>query len=403
VERAKKSLEQYDLKGHIKDAIHQLELAKDKASPNADLNEIRKWLGRAYWLSYTETQSIEERTRAASYSAQVTNKNLDLAYLVQGLVALNEGTNLPEAVRLLFRANQLYRGENCETLVRLADACGQLGDTTNAAVYFENAGKVGKKSWSDYNTLGWYYSQTGNLEAALTNFDEALRQTRQGSPLAWRNLGGVLMLCHETNEAWQACNKSFKLRKTPEAYSLKGSILLYKQRWQEAADNFLLAQTGRPTDYQLLGNAGLALLKITNRVDRQAEARAYLSNAVDKAGLFMPDSSNCLVKADMGLYRAALRQTNEAERCLREALDQCSNDSQVLWDADAAYVMLRDRSKADPIIQREVELSPGDRWVLEDAIDSYRQLGEMDKVADLQKQLSELQKQLDKMPKSNHK
>jgi tetratricopeptide (TPR) repeat protein len=211
------------------------------------------------------------------------------------------------------------------------------------------------------------------------------------------------MLCHETNEAWQACNKSFKLRKTPEAYSLKGSILLYKQRWQEAADNFLLAQTGRPTDYQLLGNAGLALLKITNRVDRQAEARAYLSNAVDKAGLFMPDSSNCLVKADMGLYRAALRQTNEAERCLREALDQCSNDSQVLWDADAAYVMLRDRSKADPIIQREVELSPGDRWVLEDAIDSYRQLGEMDKVADLQKQLSELQKQLDKMPKSNHK
>jgi tetratricopeptide (TPR) repeat protein len=388
VERAKKSLEQFDLEGHIKDAIHQLELAKDKASPNTDLTETRALLGLAYWRSYRDTQSIEERTKAARESAAVTNMDSGLAYFVQGKVALDlDGPRLPEAIHLLSRANELYKEDNCEALVGLAVASSLSGDSNNAELYFEKARKVGRKSWSDYNNLGWYYSQSGNLEAAVTNFHQALDLTRQGSPLAWRNLGGVLLLQNNTNEAMHACNESLKLRKTPDAYSLQGSIFFYEKEWQAAADGFLLAQNGSRTDYQFRGNAGLLLLKVTNR---QAEAKGYLGDAVDMAEIVMRDSSNCLVEARIGLYRAALGQTNEADRCLRNALEQCPDNSSVLSAAIEAYTKLRDKLNADPLIQRQLEQSPGERSELEDAIDSYRQLGDTEKATRLQKLLDEL-------------
>jgi class 3 adenylate cyclase/tetratricopeptide (TPR) repeat protein len=391
VDRAADLLLRFDLPGNVAAAIRELHTAMDKASPHTDLTAARAWLSYAHWLRYHHLRSIEDRTQAARISATATNMDSGLAFFVQGLVAVDEG-QYAVATNLLNRANQLYSGEKCEVLVKLAEACRRLGNSPGAARYIDQAERVVGKRWNDFNSLGTYYDEVNLKEAARTNCEEAVRLAPD-SPFAWQNLEAVLLHADRTNEAMAALDHLLaahsNLRASPEAMSLRGTIFLNRGDNAAAADSFLAAARARPADYRFWGNAGLALRDLTGRMD---EAKACLSNSVEKAQLILHDNPDAVIMAKQGLYQAFLGRTNDSRRSLQQALGLSSNVQAVLDAAIPAYMQLGDKARATALVFWAVENSPEDNAVFSDALEALDQMHDKDLVEPLKRKREEWRK-----------
>ena len=344
VNRAGRELERFDLEGHLGKAISLLQRAIERGGsqvPPPDwLAQGRACLAYAHWRSYLETGAPADRQEAASQSAAATNGLSPLAYQVQGLVAL-EQTNFTEAVRLLTRANELSKGQDCDILVNLAEAQRRLGRAGEAALSLSSAYAVVNKPWHAYVSLGRYeYLYNTNLLTAQTNFEQALRMAPD-SPSAWIGFAGAMVNADKPAEALKAVDAVAhnipQLLRNPEFCSSKGTAYLARGDALAAARWFLAAADLRLSDYRFWRNAGIALHDITNR---QAEARDCFAKALRILDLSRSDNPNPVLLADTGLCHAGLGQSNEAVTAIGGALRQSGDNQQVRNSAGEALSLL---------------------------------------------------------------
>jgi tetratricopeptide (TPR) repeat protein len=342
--RATKLLERFDLEGNVPTAIGYLQKAIDhgaQQSPPPDwMSDARAWLAFAYWRRALQSNAPEDRQKALEQSATATNALNPLAYQIQGLVVLKQG-EITNAVSLLTRANELYLGQNCDVLVKLAEARMLLHRPEEAAADLASAYAVVRKPWNAYITLGRYeYIYATNAWSARTNFEQALCLAPD-SPLAWNNLAGVMVHLDQPAQALKAMDalsrKFPAVRQNPEFCSAKGSIFLDLTNTLAAAQWFLSAAELRPADHRFWGNAGIALREDPGQ---RAKSRECFRKALQLAQLSFKDNPSCLTLAQTGLYQAGLDLTNNALAALSEAVRQCPNNSQVHAVAAEGFRML---------------------------------------------------------------
>ena len=345
VDRAAKTLERFDLEGHTTAAIIDLQAAIERGgtrNPPPDwLADAHAWLGFAYWRQFLTTRNYSDGWKAREQSTAATNSLNALAYQVLGLMALKEGDPTNACV-LLSRANELQIGQNCEVLVRLAEANQLLGRPAAASNNLESAHAVAKKPWTAHLALGRYEFKHGtDLPAARTHLETALRKVPD-SPLAWNNLAGLLVNTDEPADALKYVDSLLgqfpRLRSNPEFCSSKGSIFLALLDPSQAARWFLEAAALSPSNYRFWGNAGLAQLRIRGA---EAQSHDHLTKAIQLAQLIYKNTPDCLVQAHISLYQAALGQKEEARINMSEALSKCPGDSQVRDAIEEATKRLR--------------------------------------------------------------
>jgi len=340
VERASQQLERYDRPGHIDRAMRDLEEAKRQDPSYADAHA---WLGLAYWRRYKQNKDVKDRSDAGrcSSNALALNPDSGTALFVQGLVAEDE-KRPGAATNFLCLANDRFKWEDGEVLIHLAAVYWSLTNSPQALNYAQKANAVRNKPWYFYNGMGFFEFNLNDLEAAQSNFEVAT-QIADDSPMAWLNLGKVLVYQTSRNEndyAHKCFTKSLSLYPTDAAYEGLGDLYFSTSNWLDAANNFREAADLNPARYDFPGKEGLALIELPGANYRD-QARAELNKAVDKVQSLLKETRDPVTESRLGLYQAGLGQATNAYETLQAALQSSPDDQQIKYNIEDAADCLK--------------------------------------------------------------
>jgi tetratricopeptide (TPR) repeat protein len=225
-------------------------------------------------------------------------------------------TETPE--RLAAATEELVRANDAapawgdgEVLLELAAACHRIGDTNRAAVFAAKADQVASKPWYYFNRHARFEYARANYEQALADQRAAVKQA-DDSPLAWANLGLIMLRLDKNAEALDCLRTSLRRHPTAYGYDGLGEYYMNVTNWQGAATNFEAAARQNPARYDLPGKAGLAYLHLAN----QTKAEPLLTRAVDMVGSRLTRTEDVQAEANRGLYQAALGHVEEASGSL---------------------------------------------------------------------------------------
>lgn len=197
------------------------------------------------------------------------------------------------------------------------------------------------RSWMAHNNLGMLLADQGNIEEAIQEFGEALRD-RPDHPGALANLGGALLNQGRISEAEAALRKALTLEPASSAVRNNlAQVLLADGRTGEAIE---VLETLRRIDGSYApGVASLGAALLQDR--RPAEAAAHLARALD----LDPDLAEA--RFNLALVLGAQSRHPEMITLLREGLRRRPDDGalqQLLaWElATAPEAHLRNGSEA---------------------------------------------------------
>ena len=214
---------------------------------------------------------------ALATNAVGLNRDSKIGHFVKGMVTLDQETlaktdtpeRLAAVTAALTRANHdAPAWGDGEVLLELAIACYRAGDTTNATIYEAKAALVPRKPWYYFNTHARFKFAQGSNDLAVADLWKAV-ELATNSPLAWANLGKVLLKLDHCDQALDCLRKSLRL--SPSDYGYDGMGLYFLNltnqlaaNRQAAATNFEAAAEYNPSRYDLPGKAGLAYLELAN-------------------------------------------------------------------------------------------------------------------------------------------
>jgi len=318
VQQARQRLQRYDLPGQLPKIIRDLERVKIKEESLPVQIAVQECFSLAYWRLYKLSTDIADRSVAWTSASNTLALNPDskAGHFVRGMVLLDqqalEMTDTRE--RLAAATNELVRANDAapawgdgEVLLELAATCNRMDDTNGAALFAAKAGQVASKPWYYFNRRARFEFARANYEQALADQRAAVKQA-DDSPLAWANLGLILVSLDQHAEALDCLRTSLRRHPTAHGYDGLGEYYMNVTNWQGAATNFEAAALQNPARYDLPGKAGLAYLHLANHT----KAEPLLTQAVDMVGSRLKWTADVQAEANRGLYQAALGNVKNA-------------------------------------------------------------------------------------------
>jgi tetratricopeptide (TPR) repeat protein len=174
-------------------------------------------------------------------------------------------------------------------------------------------------------------------------------QRNPGAYLAYANLGGVLLLKGELNEAMTDCRRALEIEPDyPVANNNLGCIFLRQDRVEDAIASFRKALEVQPDYADARNNLGLALMQ----AGRAEEARTQFQQLVEAA----PDSAVAHYNLGNVLFRTG--RVAEAIGHYETALETKPDSAEIHYNLAAALLQSGRTNEASLHCQRALELRP---------------------------------------------
>ena len=325
-------LQEYHKPENIQSALAEFDLARQ-----IDPNYARAYAatGDAYWLGFQESNHTGNWIDKAAENcgrALALNPAISEGHSCMGNVHNGRG-EYAKAVAEFERAVAL--DSTSDTALRgLADAYEKLGDTHSAEAAYQQAIALRPQYWAGYNRLGVFYFHQ-------SRYADAIRAFRRVTTLApenfevYSNLGAVLSADGNYAEAIKVLQKSIEIRPTLEAYSNVGSAYFALRKFSDAAQMYQQGLKLDDRDSMIWGNLGDALYWTPNR---RPEAAAAYRKAISLAETKLqvnPRDANLL--AFVATYKAMSGEKTAAIAVVQRAVDLAPGDADVRFRAALVY------------------------------------------------------------------
>jgi Flp pilus assembly protein TadD len=321
-------------------------LAKDpkNAVGNAEL-------ARAFISKYQATKQpifLKQASDCLAVAQQVAPDSAE-TLLAQALIERSRG-QVGEALNTLKRATALDR-TNGEAWRQLARTYSQTGNVLAAQTTYEEGLKQNSSYWNLYADLGWFYYTHGQYDHAETEL-LAARDLAPDQPAIWANLGGAYLATGKLSEAKDALSQALTLEPSADVAGNLGTVYFELGQFRAATRAYREACALRPKDNVLWANLGDALLqdgKLSEAKVAYAQAAALASAALR----ISPGNSQLL--SALELYSAKEGLFHKAQQYEDKALRLAPHDLLVLLQAAMSQELAGKRQKALQFVEKALE------------------------------------------------
>ena len=290
-------------------------------------------LGEAYWRKYQATKDHHWVEEAWKECQQAADLNPALAATQITLAVLNSGTgSYAEAARHAQRAIDI-EPTNFQAYSELATALDAMGRTSEAELTLKKAIDLRPGYWNNHLKLGTFYFRHGRYREAEDAYKRVIDLVPD-NPAGYTNVGVMYHLEGREAEAEQMLKKSIQVRQTPQAVSNLATVYFFEGRYSEAMPLLESLTAGNVRDYRIWGNLGDAYRWTSGDSDKAASAYGHaisLDEDVLKVNARDPEAL-----VNLGLYKAKLGDTKQAEEACRQALALAPDDGKVILGAGSS-------------------------------------------------------------------
>ena len=186
------------------------------------------------------------------------------------------------------------------------------------------------------------------------------------SPEAHTARGNALLFNNQHQEAEKYFETAILLNPNLyEPYYFYGRACISAGNVEKAARLFLQASEVNPADYQALSHLSRAY-ETMGRKDNALEARTKSAEILDRHIKMNPDDARALIFGAISMVEQGNR--DRAIQWIERALDVSGEEPFMLYNAACAYALLGETARALDFLERAVELGWGDRaWIQHDS------------------------------------
>jgi serine/threonine protein kinase/tetratricopeptide (TPR) repeat protein len=280
-------------------------------------------LGESYWQKYEITHDRAWVAKALEACQSANGQG----YSCLGTVHNGTG-KYEEAADAFQRALQLdgtsdtaYRG--------LAFAYEHMGKMEEAERTYRSAIRVRPEYWAGYNWLGGFLYRQGRYEEATRQFEQ-VTELAPDNFRGYNNLSGVYVALARYADAIPLCERSIRIRPTPDAYSQLGTVYFYLRRFPEAALAYEQAVKMDAHERFLWGNLGDAYYWVPGR--RQESVGAYRKAIALGEEQLRVNPRNDALLSYLAVYHAMLHENQAAWANLNQALALAPDNPEVRFN-----------------------------------------------------------------------
>jgi tetratricopeptide (TPR) repeat protein len=252
---------------------------------------------------------------------------------------------------------------------KLADGYGQTGRVFHVYEFFDsaeaaylNAARLAPNQATWPHLLGYLYQQTGRLEAAATQFEQAIRVQPDDRAAAIR-LGQVylgLNRLREAREQFQSVDAVFPAL----SRNGLGEVALRERRYDEAASHFRAVLQRVPQALSVHYSLAMAYRGLGRLDDARAEL-ARRGPAGLNVGDPIVDSLQALIRGERGLVVLGRRayeagQYAEAAQAFEKAIEAAPSSATARVNLGLTQLQLGNTAEAVATLQAAFDLAPAD-------------------------------------------
>ena len=187
--------------------------------------------------------------------------------------------------------------------------------------------------WRASSALGTHLYERGRIDEAIAAYRRVTELT-PGSAVAYNNLGAALQMKGDLAGSAEAFRRSLSMEPSRGAYSNLGTVYYYLGQFPEAAAHYERAAALAPHDQILWGNLADALWQVPQR---RPEALGHYRRAIELAERDRASSPNdALVLAQLAYYYQRVSDPGRAEPLLERALELSGDSPYVAYYGAAA-------------------------------------------------------------------
>ncbi len=243
--------------------------------------------------------------------------------------------------------------DNAKAHNNLGNALLQKGNVNDAITHYQEALQIKPDYAEAYNNLGNALFQKGNVDEAIVHFQKAL-QIKPDYAEAHDNLGNALFQQGNVDEAITHYQRALQIKPDDaKAHNNLGSALFQKGKVDEAIVHYQKALQIEPDDAKAHSNLGNALLQKGNSDEAIVHYQKALQITPDDA-----EAQNNLAWVLATCPQASLRNGNQAVELARRA-NQLTGDGNpvVLGTLAAAYAEAGRFPEAVETAQRALQVA----------------------------------------------
>lgn len=333
----------YQVEGNLDRAIGSFSAAVDHDSLYA---LAYAGLGEAYWRKYKDTMDPQWVAPAVDngHRAVALDSLLAPARVTLGLIL--SGTGKPERAVTQFEKAIKLEPKNATAYRSLATAYADLGKTKEAEATYQRAIDMKPDYWGGYYEFGKYYYFRGEYEKAIAEFDRVVHYAPDNK-FGYLNLGVCYYRQGKMDKAREAFEKSNAAEPNDRAYSFLGALYYMDGDYPRSAEMCLQARKLNDKSYMSWVNL--------------ANAYYFIPGKRDQA---------------MSTFRRAAELAEDRRKIT-------PNDASLLASLAGFYALLGEKDRAQPLMQKSLELAPTNSVVLYFAGHASEQLGRRDDAFDL--------------------
>ena len=307
------------------------------ADPDSAL--VYAGLADAQYLKYAITREPTWLNRATETELQAQRRNPDLSRVLFVAGSLDVGKSWYDQAIVEFQRALELDANYSDAIRRLGRVYELNGQSDRALMSYRRAVEADPQYYRSYVDLGQFYIQRDEYSEALQPLRNAVAlATKEPYPryalaLAYMNLG-------QFSDAESELRVALDLQPSIEVLNTLGMTMMYERQEQKAIPLFTRAlqmDPGRYLSWMHLGNCYRRLSSA------QMAQRAYSSGLAKAKEAERRNPKRGYTRAIAAYLQARLRNRQEAESEIADALTFSSDGSEVRWIAVVTYEALEER------------------------------------------------------------
>lgn len=305
-------------------------------------------LGEAFWHKYRElkdTSAISDATLACQRALAIDSE------LVEGHRCLGEvlsSSGKYSEASQQFEMAIKKRPTDDQSVRGLGMAYEQLKEYQKAETTYQRAIELRPHYWAGYNWLGTLYFKRGQYEKALQAFDRVIA-IAPDNYRGYNNAGGIHILRGEFGKALEEFARSVQIRPSFAGYSNLGTAYFFQRRFLDAVTAYSQALKLNDRDYVSWGNMGDAQYFTPEQRGAASESYRKAISLADES--LKVNSKDAYALGSKAMYYAMLNEREQADRCIRQALQLKSEGPDAWWQASVVYSQLGRKDETLAAIQ----------------------------------------------------
>lgn len=351
----------------IEEAIRELRLACDTDPSNA---VARACLARALLHEYNTTGDSLALAAAAKEAREAVDLGIQRPEGPEIMARiLMERHQWDEAIDYLEKAVALDPLDDDATY-ELARLCGRRGNPEREEEIFKRAMEARPHYWRPYWWLGGFYYRQGRFPESRRSYEQMIQRAPDFYS-GYSNLGGILVLNGDYEQAVETLSKSIELRPTDIALSNLATAYFNMRRFDQAIHTYNQAFQAGFQNYEIWNNLGDAYFWASK--ERHQAMGAYRHGIQLGWKRLDERPTDLLTLANLAQVYPKLGEPDSARTCIEEALRRAPGNPNIQYYAALTYWQIGEKDLAMDWLERAVAGGYPARWLRDSAVfDDWR-------------------------------